>query len=55
MTLADLVSEGGVLTLTSRDDARWQQAAALAGRLGLSGPAAIAGVSRSAAGKEPGQ
>ena len=55
MTLADLVSEGGVITLTSRDDARWQQADALAGRLGLSGPAAIAGVSRPAAGEEPGR
>ncbi len=55
MTLADLVSEGGVITLTSRDDPRWRQADALAGKLGLSGPAAIAGVSRSAAGEEPGR
>lgn len=52
MTLADLVSEGGVVTLTSRDDARWRLADALAGKLGLSGPAAIAGVSRSAAGED---
>src|SRR5258708_12828468 len=53
MTLADLVSEGGVITLTSRDDPRWRQADALAAKLPLSGPAPIAGVSWSASGHTP--
>lgn len=53
MTLADLASEDGAVTLTSTDDPRWPETDALAGELGLSGPAAIAGVSRT--GSEAGQ